>query len=297
MDQLDAEVVARLVERGVRGRARDDLRLRHAARRAVVLAVRQHGHEHGLGASGGEDAAVPFCGVPAQHVEDHRYNLGLELAQPWKDARVERVRAAVDRTRFVLQHGELLRLEVVNPARRLAAVEVVLHAARLAHGRQDVRFTPPRKLHVRRVRAAVRRLAKNLLLDQRDGGCQLFGDLASYVRQLLRGADDGAHSILRRLDRVRARCVEAEAHNPLEKHQLREQRRGLPKVLSAYAAVLRTRLDDVERRKEARKDARKLQNQGRKEAHSARPNVLRHDDACDGAHELDAAKGGPRLPH
>ena len=92
--QLDAEQVARLVERGVPGLGLHEVRPVDAARLARVLAVREHRVQDAAAAARGDEpdrvaAVVDRVGV--QQVEGHGDDLALELRHARADVALQRV--------------------------------------------------------------------------------------------------------------------------------------------------------------------------------------------------------------
>ena len=92
--QLDAEQVARLVERGVPGLGLHEVRPVDAARLLRVLAVRQHRVEDAAAPARGDEAGRRVAGarrVGVEEIERHRDDLALELRHARAHVALQRV--------------------------------------------------------------------------------------------------------------------------------------------------------------------------------------------------------------
>jgi len=106
VEHLDLEVVAGLVEGGVRRHRDDHLGLGDALNVACPVAHGLARHKDGLSAARGGGAAG--VGPAVVHLDDHRHDLGLHLAHAREQVRVQRVGQREARICAICEHAELL---------------------------------------------------------------------------------------------------------------------------------------------------------------------------------------------
>ena len=139
---LDAEEVAALVERRVRGLGLDDVRLRDAARLRRVLAVGEHRVQDAAGAAGGDEADRLGVGdrVGVEEVERHGDDLALELRLARAHVALQRVHVGEQPERLVHEVVVL----VVAAVHRAGALAGLPERVLLLGHRRAARRGPPR---------------------------------------------------------------------------------------------------------------------------------------------------------